>query len=202
MLGLPTVTEVNRPLPKKAIYAKFGLRSAVKDRLDSDIAKIVIANEISPSRTLFQAGKTVTSIFVLSVTVKRKDFADKSIVTVSKLIQQHLVMLLNFQQEIKAAIYHTKLLQTAWIKESELILPFTGWTLDEVWENLVAAIGEIKVDTGHTLEEQIILNEKRARTMCEIERLERQARKEIQPRKKFELVQQVQYLKKELEKYE
>lgn len=34
MLGLPKSTEMNKQLPKKAIYAKFQMNTAVKDKID------------------------------------------------------------------------------------------------------------------------------------------------------------------------
>ncbi len=56
MLGLPKATELNKQLPKKAIYTKFNMNTAAKDRFDADISRIVIVNEISP-----QTVKTVTA---------------------------------------------------------------------------------------------------------------------------------------------
>ena len=49
MLGLPKATELSRQLPKKAIYAKFSMNTAAKNRFDADISRITIVNEISPS---------------------------------------------------------------------------------------------------------------------------------------------------------
>lgn len=34
MLGLPKNTELNKQLPKKAIYAKFQMNTAAKDKID------------------------------------------------------------------------------------------------------------------------------------------------------------------------
>lgn len=34
MLGLPKSTEMNKQLPKKAIYAKFQMNTAAKDKVD------------------------------------------------------------------------------------------------------------------------------------------------------------------------
>ena len=48
------------------------------------------------------------------------------------------------------------------------------------------------------LEQQIAVDEQRARVQKEIDRLEKLARKETQPKKKFELVQKIQKLKEEL----
>ena len=45
------------------------------------------------------------------------------------------------------------------------------------------------------LEEQIAVDEKRVKVLKEIERLDAPARKEKQPKKKFELVQEINRLK-------
>ena len=50
-------------------------------------------------------------------------------------------------------------------------------------------------DQGNTLDEQIAVDDQRAKIEKEIARLEKQARAEKQPKKKFELVQQIRYLK-------
>lgn len=39
MLGLPKATELSRQLPKKAIYAKFNMNTAAKNRFDADISR-------------------------------------------------------------------------------------------------------------------------------------------------------------------
>ena len=45
MLGLPKATELNKQLPKKAIYAKFKMNTTEKEKIDKDISRITIVNE-------------------------------------------------------------------------------------------------------------------------------------------------------------
>lgn len=49
MLGLPKATEMSKQLPKKAIYAKFQMNTAAKEKIDADISRITIVNEIAPN---------------------------------------------------------------------------------------------------------------------------------------------------------
>lgn len=72
-------------------------------------------------------------------------------------------------------------------------------TLDKVWENIVVDIGEVSIADGNTLDEQIAADERRQRIEKEIAKLEKQARAEKQPKKKFELVQQIRQLEKEVQ---
>lgn len=60
-------------------------------------------------------------------------------------------------------------------------------------------IGEVSIADGNTLDEQIAADERRQRIEKEIAKLEKQARAEKQPKKKFELVQQIRQLEKEVQ---
>lgn len=59
--------------------------------------------------------------------------------------------------------------------------------------------GEVNIADGNTLDEQIAADERRQRIEKEIAKLEKQARAEKQPKKKFELVQRVRALQKQLD---
>lgn len=72
-------------------------------------------------------------------------------------------------------------------------------TLDKVWENIVVDIGEVSIADGNTLDEQIAADERRQKIEKELAKLEKQARAEKQPKKKFELVQQIRQLEKEVQ---
>ena len=77
-------------------------------------------------------------------------------------------------------------------------MTLTGLDLDAVWENLLTQIGNVTMEPGRTLGEQLAVDERRVRLKKQIEQLERKARVEKQPKKKFELHQQILILKKEL----
>lgn len=198
MLGLPKATEMSKQLPKKAIYAKFQMNTAAKDKIDADISRITIVNEIAPSKVNIPAGDEVKSLFVLLVSLKRKEFDDKTIVTLSKLIPQNILFVLEYGSESKLAIYHTKIMQTDWKPTEEQRIELKGLNLDKVWENVVVAVGGVDIEQGNTLDEQIEANENRQNLEKEIARLEKQAWAEKQPKKKFELAGKVKKLKDEL----
>lgn len=199
MLGLPKSTELNKQLPKKAIYAKFQMNPAEKAKIDGDISRITIVNEVSADKLHIGDGEQVKSFFVLLVSLKRKDFAEKTIITISKLIDQNLLLVLECGEEAKLAVYHTKLMQTDWRATDTLSLEIKGLNMDAVWENVIVQVGGMTIDQGNTLDEQIAADERKAKLEKEITRLEKLARAEKQPKKKFELSQQINKLKKELE---
>lgn len=195
MLGLPKSTELNKPLPKTAIYTKFQMNAAEKAKIDADISRIVIVNEVSAAKLNLAPGESVQAFFVLQVTLKHREFSEKTLITLSKLIPQNMVLLLECDGQAKLAIYHTKLLQTPWRDPAELTLTIKGLTMDVVWENVIVQVGNIRLQTGNTLDQQIAQDEQRAKLEKEIARLEKLAWAEKQPKKKFELVQKINSLK-------
>lgn len=199
MLGLPRATEMSKQLPKKAVYAKFQLNTAAKDRVDADISRITIVNEITPDKVNIPAGNEVTSFFVLLVILKRKDFDEKTIAALSKLIPQNILFVLEYEDESKLAVYHTKLMQTDWKKTEEQQIEIKGLNLDKVWENIVVAVGSISIEQGKSLNEQIVIDDKRRKIEKEIDKLEKKARAEKQPKKKYEMVQRLREYQKKLE---
>lgn len=195
MLGLPKSTELNKPLPKTAIYTKFKMNAAEKAKIDADISRIVIVNEVSAAKLNLAPGESVQAFFVLQVTLKHREFSEKTLITLSKLIPQNMVLLLECDGQAKLAIYHTKLLQTPWRDPADLTLAIKGVTMDAVWENVIVQVGNIRLQTGNTLDQQIAIDEQRAKLKKEIARLEKLAWAEKQPKKKFELVQKINSLK-------
>ena len=198
MLGLPNSTEMSKQLPKKAIYLKFNMNTAQKDKFDADISRITIVSEISPTTTTIAAGETVPAIYVLLVSLKHKDYNEATIAQLNRLINQSMVLVLECGTERRLAVYHTKLIQGEWANADDCKLTLKGLNLDDVWNNIVVQIGSIDVEKGNSLEEQIAVDEKRAKVLKEIDRLEALARKEKQPKKKFELAQKIHELKQSI----
>ena len=195
MLGLPKSTELLRQLPKKAIYEKFNMNTAAKEKFDADISRINIVAEISPNTVSIEKGETVSAIYVLQVILKQKEFDSRTISQISKLIDQNMLLVLDFNGERKLAIHHTKLIQSDWKPSDDCLVSLTGLNLDTVWENLITQVGGIEIEQGHSLDEQIASDEQKAKLEKEIARLEKQARNEKQPKKKFELVQEIKKLR-------
>lgn len=196
MLGLPKSTDLSQALPKASIFAKFDLRSSQKDRFDEDISRMAIVNVIS-QRTIpaLPPGEKVESIYVLEVLLKKQDYDPRNIQLLSKLIPQNILFLLRYENKVQLAIFHTKLLTSAWGPEPEVIL--SGLDLDAVWESIVKMVGTIEVEEGNTLEEQIHYDEARAKLLKRINDLEEKSRAEKQTRRRLEMFEELQKLKRQ-----
>ena len=196
MYGLPHTTEIRKQLPKKAIYAKFELKPAQRDGFDADVSRIDIVAVVSPTTVpAVAAGESIKEFYVLAVQLKRKDYDEKNIAMLSKLIPQNILFALQYEEQTQLAIYHTKLIRSDWKPTDETTICLTGLNLNTVWENIIKAIGEIQVQEGQTLMEQIQDDEERAKTLKLIADLEKKMAKETQPRKKREFFEQIRKLK-------
>ena len=199
MYGLPHTTEIRKQLPKKAIYAKFELKPAQRDGFDADVSRIDIVAVISPTTVpAFASGENIKEFYVLDVQLKKKDYDEKNIAMLSKLIPQNILFALQYEDETQLAIYHTKLIKSDWKSTTDTDIRLSGLNLDTVWENIIKDIGEIHVQEGKTLTEQIQEDERVVKLKKQIEELERKCRTEKQPRKRFELYERIKKLKREL----
>ena len=199
MYNLPPQCAINKPLFKKAVFEKFNLKAAERDRFDADISRMVLVARVSSATVpALTKGKEIEGFYVLQVALKRKDYDSKNILMLQKLIPQKLIFALQYDEQTKFCIFHTRLQQSAWMTTDVAVITLQGLTLDDVWNNIVATIGGLDAQAEETIEEQIIHREQRDKLLRQIESLEKQCRTEKQTRKKYELHQQIIKLKEVL----
>ena len=196
MYSLPASTAINKPLYKKAVFEKFNLKAAERDRFDADISRMALVARVSSATVpALTKGKEIEGFYVLQVALKRKDYDTKNILMLQKLIPQKMVFAMQHEEQTQFCIFHTRLQQSAWMQTDEAAIPLQGLTLDDAWNNIVADIGGLDAQGEATIEEQIIHREQQEKLLRQIELLEKQCRAEKQTRKKYELHQKLQELK-------
>lgn len=200
MLGLPASTEIHKLITRKRVYEHFGadMNAERRKRFEADIARMVLTNEVSPVSINLPAGEQVQSFFVLQVTLKGKEFDAQNIALLARLFGQRLVMMLEYEGRQRLAVWQGRLYLTEWADAGAWTLPLTGLNLDQAWEHIVAQIAGIDREPGRDLDEQLAQAAQREKLQKEIARLEKQARAERQPKKKFELVQKIKAKQKEM----
>ncbi len=199
MFGLPISTERKQQLPKKAVYAKFGLTPSQRESFDADVARMDIVAVISPmSVPALKSGEEVKEFYVLAIQMKRKEYDVKNIILLTRLIPQKMVFALQYGNETQFTIFHTKLITSDWQPTEKATLPLSGLNIDAIWENIVKDIGRIEVAAGNTLTEQIEVDDRQAKLLAQIETLERKMAKEKQPRRKREYFEQIKKLKEQI----
>lgn len=212
MLGFPQTTEFNKRIPKQKFYEKMEISPALKRVFVEQIKLIHWRNKLAVSTMNIAPGKTVTEIEVIEIKLASPQFNEAVLRQIDKEIPYHILFILSFDGKVQAwtgykeateggnkAFKVNKYYHTEWMPEHELNLKIEGLNMDAVWENLIIQVGGVEVGQGKSLDEQIQIDDQKAKLQKEIEKLEKQAWNEKQPNKKFQLAQQVKALKNRLE---
>ena len=199
MLGLPRSTEISKQLPKKAIFDRFKPSPADRKLFDEQISRMAIVAEISPQTVAIKASEDVSAVYVIQVTLKTTECDKKNIALLSKLIDQRMLFVLAYGDVVQLAVYRAeKVILSEKKPLAEWTLPLTGLDLGAVWENIIAQIGGIDLTGGRDLDATIAENARREKLTKQIAALESKAMKERQPRKKWEIAEEIKRLKIEL----
>lgn len=199
MLGLPRTTEINKPLPKKALFDKFKPNASDRKLFDEQISRLSIVAEISPQTVSLAASAEVSAIYVIDVTLKTPDCDKKNITLLSKLIDQRMLFVLQYEDNARLAVYRAeKVLVSEEKPTDDWQLNLSGLDLGVIWENIIAQIGSIDLAGGKDLDATIAENDRREKLTDQIAVLEKKARAEKQPRRKWNYAVEIKRLKIEL----
>ena len=158
-----------------------------------------IVNEVSPRTVAIPEGAETKLFCVLRVDLKTADYDKKNIEFLSKVVPQHLLLVLQYEGKARLAVFRQVLMQTEWLSVDDFKITLDGSDLDQIWQHVVMTIGKFELHDGNDIDTQIETDERRRKLLAQIDALQKKAMKEKQPRKKWELMQQVKELKQQLE---
>ena len=203
MINYPEATVVHRRLPKEAFFKRLPLTTVLKDKFVSDVDRIYVENSLTKENLNLTADSDVKEILLLSISLKKQEFDGKVVEAIARQNQHQLVFLLIYEEQRQLALYHSKLYRTQWMPEEELQLVANGFSLEEIWNNLIEQIAlyEERANPSDdlTINQRLALQEKILKLEKQIEKTEAAAWKEQQPKKRFELYTRVQSYKQKLE---
>lgn len=207
MLGLPSTTEYNKKIPKQKFYENLSVTPALKRVFVEQIQNVMWANKIAPTTISVSEGKEVTEIEVFKITLSNDSLDESALRQMDKQIPYHILFVLEYNEKYQVWIGYkeassgdnafkvNKYYHTDWLSEQDLQIKIDGLDMDSIYANLVRQIGGIENNNDSSLGEQIADKEQREKLEKEIAKLEKLARAEKQPKKKFDLVQQIKLLK-------
>lgn len=199
MLGLPKSTELAKALPKKAIFDRFKPSLTDRKLFDEQINRMSIVHEISPQTVAIKESADVSAVYVVLVVLKTTECDHKNIALLSKLIDQRMLFVLQFGDNVRLAVYRAeKVLVSESRPLGEWKLNLSGLDLEAIWENAIAQIGGIDLTGGADLDATIAENDRQEKLRKQITALEKNAMIERQPRRKWELFETIRGLKIEL----
>ena len=203
MNQFPTATVVGRVMPKEAFYKRLTLGAELKEKFVTYVKRITLSNSLTAATLNLEPGKEIIEILFLTVDLKKQEFDGRIVENIVRQNPHQLVFLLRYEDKAQLAVYYAKLYTTEWKPLDELTLMAKGFTLDDVWHGFLEQIALRDDITAHRADDNIDAMLQRQDTILrlqkDIEKLEKLARGERQPKKKFELYQQLQELNKKLE---
>lgn len=197
MLGLPKSTEVSLPLYKKDILANSEGTLKQKNLFNDDIASLRITNELSSRSLPVESGKTINGIFIIEVVPKCQEIHQEAIEMIFRLIPQHIVLAIHFDESIRLAIHQSRTFMTEWMQIG-YTLDIEGLSIDEIWKHIVESIGNFQVAEGRTLDDQIHINQKIENLNIQIEKLQKEKDKSKTPTRKYDLSCRIKSLQGEI----
>lgn len=202
MIGFPGSSAVGRILPKEEFYKRLHLSGDLKDKFVSDIRRITIENSLTENTLRLKPGAEIVEILVLALDLKKQVVDDRILEQIARSNKHHILFWLRFEGQGQLALYINKPYKTEWQPLDAMKLETNGFSLDEVWSGYVEQIALLE-EPGRSVNEAPVAYRLRRQDAVlklekNIEQLEKAARAEKQPKKKFELAMQVQQLKKEL----
>lgn len=199
MLGLPKATELAKALPKKAIFDRFKPSPTDRKLFDEQINRMSIVHEISPQTVAIKESADVSAVYVVLVALKTTECDKKNIALLSKLIDQRMLFVLQSGDTTRLAVYRAeKVLMSESKPLADWKLSLSGLDLEAVWENIIAQIGGIDLTGGKDLDATIAETDRQEKLQKQITALEKKAMTERQPRRKWELAEEIRRLKIEL----
>ena len=209
----PKSTEFNKRIPKTKFYEHLEIGKNIKDSFVQDIDSIIWANKIAPSTVNIAVGEKVTEIQVFRIILKQSDFNKDVLKTIDEQIPYHILFVVCYRDKEQAWIGYKEqsgsesrafkvdnYYHTAWQMPEDLSLTIDGLNMDAVYDNFVKQVAAVNAPVPWTedlsTKENTAIIEEKKKLQKQIEKLERQLRKETQPRKKFELHQKLIQLRK------
>ncbi len=204
MIQLPSATAVGRVMPKEAFYKRLTLSSDLKEKFVTDVKRITLSSSLTAATLNLEAGTEITEILMLTIDLKKQQFDGRIVENIARQNPHKLLFLLRFEDKAQLAVYYAKLYTTAWLPYDEITLKVKGFTLDTVWQGFLEQIalqdGLTENKPGEDIDTKLQRQEMILKLQKEIEKLEKRTQSEVQPKKKFELYQQLQDKKLKLEK--
>lgn len=203
MNWFPAATVVDRVMPKEAFYQRLTLSSELKEKFVTDVKRITLSNSLTTTTLNLEPGKDVSEILILTVDLKKQEFDGRIVENIARQNPHRLVFLLIYEGKAQFAVYYGKLYTTEWKPLEDLQLAAKGFTLDNVWRGFLEQIALRDDITVHSIDDTIDAKLQKQDAILklqkEIDTLEKLTRSEKQPKKKFELYQQLQHLQEKLE---
>lgn len=209
MIVFPKSTLVGKPVPKTAFYKNLEVNAKMKQRFVDSVESITWTAKLAPSTLSVADGKTVHEITVFRMVLKKEEVPSDVLTLIDKQMPRHTLFLLqhddafcllvNYKEWHDAANTRfdiVKTFQTGWTSADKLSLSLDGQDMDAVYSAIVKQVAGADITSeAKDIHTAVAQTKEQEALRQKIAALEAKIAKERQPKKKFELHQQLVKLK-------
>ena len=209
MIVFPKSTLVGKPVPKTAFYRNLEVNAKMKQRFVDSVESITWTAKLAPSTLSVADGKTVHEITVFRMVLKKEEVPSDVLTLIDKQMPRHTLFLLqhddafcllvNYKEWHDAANTRfdiVKTFQTGWTSADKLSLSLDGQDMDAVYSAIVKQVAGADITSeAKDIHTAVAQTKEQEALRQKIAALEAKIAKERQPKKKFELHQQLVKLK-------
>ena len=212
MIVFPQSTLVGKPVPKTAFYRNLEVNAKIKQQFVDDVAGVTWTAKIAPLTLNVADGKTVHEIAVFRMELKSKEVPTDVLTFIDRQMPRHTVFLLQHEDGFCLLVNYkewhdatnnqfdiVKTFQTGWATAESLSLELDGRDMDAIYSSIVKQIaGTAITSEAKDIHSAVAQSKEHEALLQKIAALEARVAKERQPKKKFELHQQLVELKNKI----
>ena len=215
VVGFPQATEFNNRPPKQKFYENLEVSPALRRVFVDQIRLVYWRNKLAASTLNIAAGEAVTESEVFEVRLNDPQLDEAVLKQIDKEIPYHILFILTCDGKAQAWIGYkeaaasgsnafkvSRYYHTDWMPEDELHLSIDGLNIDAVYESLVRQIAgdKLQTDSGESLKESVVRDEKKKQLEKQISTLENKMKKEKQLNRRMQMNAELKRLGKEMKK--
>lgn len=203
MLNLPIESLLAKPvcLP----LAAFDLPQADASVLERELLGMELVHQLSAAclEGAAEQGSSDDDLPMLNVLHVKLAQADYSLSAMKKLAaalqKQKFLYVLQAGSQLQLALYEAgQWVASEWRAEADFQLPLQATSLRTLWAAWLSYVGGIPLHAASPVAEQLQEHRDKERACKKIQQLEKRARKEKQPRRQWEMLQEIKDLKQQI----
>lgn len=209
MIVFPKSTLVGKPVPKTAFYRNLEVNAKMKQRFVDSVESITWTAKLAPYTLSVADGKTVHEIAVFRIELKGEAVPTDVLVFIDRQMPRHTLFLLQHDDDFCLLVNYkewhddantrfdiVKTFQTGWTSADKLSLSLNGQDMDAVYSAIVKQVAGADITSrAKDIHTAVAQTKEQEALRQKIAVLEAKIAKERQPKKKFELHQQLVKLK-------
>jgi hypothetical protein len=212
VFDLSSKTKVNRKFRLAELYKMMGADKDIKADA-KNIVSVILTNVLSGDTMNLSSDGKVKEVYIFDIELNSKTLPTLFISSLDKAINLHTVFILKcddeqmlygcYKEKTEKGVKLGKYYGTDWTKEKTPIsLPLNVNNIDDIYTAIIDELIPITANQGEETSDFVARFDRINKLKNEIVRLQKQVDNERQPKKRFELNDELKKLKKELESLE